>query len=122
MVQYDEQMDEGALKLSPRLLLETLFNMKRLSPYYHKVLCAITRKPALGLGTCAISEGTLFYDPAFIVTLNVLEFTFVMIHEVMHIAMQHSVRFGGRTNHDLWNIACGMTRTGSDPGRYGEAA
>jgi hypothetical protein len=41
----------------------------------------------------------------FVANLSVSELTFVLIHEILHIAMQHSVRFGKRKNHDLWNIA-----------------
>lgn len=99
---------ENTRNIAQQHLLLTLFNMKLLSPYYHVVLCAITRKPWPGLGTCAVTEDTLYYDPEFIVKLSVSELTFVLIHETMHIAMQHSIRYGERTNHDLWNIACDL--------------
>lgn len=104
---HDAAAEETEKECQMRVM-ETLFNMKRLSPYYHAVLSAVTRKPVSGLGTCAVTEDTLYYDPAFVVKLSVPQLTFVFIHEIMHIAMQHSFRFGGRTDHDLWNIACDL--------------
>lgn len=86
-------------------LVRTMINMQALTPYYYTILQAIRRLPAPGLGTLGVTQDTLYYDMKFVAELGVPELTFVLIHEIMHIAMQHSARFGTRTNHDLWNIA-----------------
>lgn len=88
-------------------LVLTMLNMSKLTPYYYTVLQAIPRKPA-PIGTMGVTEDTLYYDPQFVAQLRVPELTFVLIHEIMHIAMQHSVRFGNRTSHHIWNIAADL--------------
>lgn len=104
----DEGVDKDAFYNAEMKWTESLLNMSRLSPYYSTVISAITKKRAPGLGTLAVTEDTLYYDLQFIGGMRLSELTFVQIHEVMHIAMQHSLRYGKRTNHDLWNIACDL--------------
>jgi predicted metal-dependent peptidase len=48
---------------------------------------------------------TLFYNPAFVDTLNAAELAGVLAHEVMHPALQHHTRRGDR-NRKRWNMAC----------------
>ena len=87
-----------------KLLLASM-NLRKLTPYYFCIYQAIKKRPVRGFGTLGVTEDTLFYDVEFISGLSVAELTFVLIHEVCHIAMQHSSRFGKRENHDLWNVA-----------------
>lgn len=82
-------------------------NMQKLTPYYHCCLQATSKKAAIGLGTCAVTEDTLFYDIEFIASLTVAELTFVLIHEICHLAQQHSIRGRGKDN-ELFNIACDL--------------
>ena len=98
---------EFSKSANEKFLLATM-NMFRLTPYYHCLFQSIIKKPAVGLGTLAVTEDTLYYDLKFVAELTTSELTFVFIHEILHIAMQHSVRYGRRTNHDLWNIACDL--------------
>lgn len=88
-------------------LIETMLNMSKLTPYYYTVLQAIRRLPA-PIGTMGVTENVLYYDMKFVSSLSVPELTFVLIHEIMHLAMQHPSRFGTRVNHDIWNIACDL--------------
>lgn len=99
---------EDISKKAQDKLVESLFTMRKISPYYYTILAACTRKPAPGLGTFAVTEDTMYYDMAFVASLNVSELVFVLIHEMMHIVMQHSLRFKGRTDPDLWNVACDL--------------
>lgn len=89
---------------SQEKLVLTMLNMSKLTPYYYTILQAIKRKPA-PIETMGVTEDTMYYDPKFIANLQVPELTFVLIHEMMHLAMQHSIRFGNRANHQIWNIA-----------------
>ena len=45
------------------------------------------------------------FSPAFLEELNNQELDFVMMHEIMHIALKHCFR-GVQTNPELFNIAC----------------
>ena len=86
-------------------LVQAVVNLRKLTPYYSCILQSIKKRPVRGFGTMGVTEDTLFYDIEFVASLSISELTFVLIHEVLHIAMQHSARFGSRTNHALWNIA-----------------
>lgn len=88
--------------------VESLMNMRLLSPYYHVCISAIRRLPAPGLGTFAVSEDCMYYDMVFVAGMQVPELIFVMIHEMMHIAMQHGIRGRTKMNHEMWNIACDL--------------
>jgi predicted metal-dependent peptidase len=48
---------------------------------------------------------TLFYNPAFVETLNAAELAGVLAHEVMHPGLQHHTRRGDR-DRKRWNMAC----------------
>ena len=86
-------------------LFRAVLNLSKLTPYYNICLQGIKRKPAVGLGTMGVTEDTLYYDLEFVSKLSVSELTFVLIHEMCHIAMQHAVRFRGKDSHYFWNIA-----------------
>lgn len=88
-------------------LFLALMNMQKLTPYYHCCLQAIKRVAVTGLGTMGVTEDTLIYDLEFVASLSIAELTFVLIHEVGHIAQQHSIRGRGK-DHDLFNIACDL--------------
>lgn len=47
----------------------------------------------------------IYYNPAFIESLDVRVVMFVIGHEVLHIAFKHGLRRDNR-NPELWNIAC----------------
>lgn len=89
-------------------MVQAMVNMQDLTPYYYTLFCSLTRKPSPGLETLAVTEDTLFYDMQFVAALAVPELSFVLIHEVLHIMYQHTIRFEGRLNHKLWNIACDL--------------
>lgn len=89
-------------------LLKAKINLKKVAPYYFSILSAITVKRVQGFGTFGVTENTMYYDVAFVSQLSISEITYILIHEMMHIVMAHSIRFGKRTNHELWNIACDL--------------
>jgi predicted metal-dependent peptidase len=56
--------------------------------------------------TAATDMKNIYYNPKFILGLPDVDMVkFVLAHEVMHIAMMHTLRIGGR-DPDKWNIAC----------------
>lgn len=88
-------------------LVEIKSNMMKISPYYASMMDAIKKVPCTAIDTMGVTEDTLFYNPIFLATLSVPEATFIYIHEMLHIAEQHSIRHGNR-NNELWNIACDL--------------
>lgn len=87
--------------------VKAALSLKKLTPYYFTIYSTIRRMPA-PIGTMGVTEDTLYYDNKFVAESSVEELVFVLIHEIMHIMMQHSLRFKPRTNHDLWNVACDL--------------
>lgn len=54
----------------------------------------------------AATDGTfLYFSPEFLRELSEEELDFVMLHEVLHVALSHCTRGKGK-NKDLFNIAC----------------
>jgi predicted metal-dependent peptidase len=49
-------------------------------------------------------NGNLYFNPAFINTLDLEQIKAILCHEVMHPAFEHKLRKSGR-NHRLWNMA-----------------
>ena len=82
-------------------------NLVSIAPFYASMVDAIPKIPTMDIPTMGVTEDHLYYNPEFISQLSVEEATFVYIHEMLHIAMQHTVRHGKRDNM-LWNIACDL--------------
>lgn len=88
-------------------LVQAALSMQQLTPYYFTIYSTITRKPA-PIETIGVTEDTLYYGNKFVAEEMIEELVFVLIHEMLHMMMQHSLRFKPRTNHDLWNVACDL--------------
>lgn len=82
-------------------------NLLDVAPYYATIFEAVDKKQTTAIPTWAVSEDTFFFNPDFTAQQSIPEGTFWLIHEMLHIAMQHSVRHGKRDNV-LWNIACDL--------------
>ncbi|MEZ6140891.1 MAG: VWA-like domain-containing protein [Zavarzinella sp.] len=59
------------------------------------------------IGTMATDGKQLAFAPEFVQKLSAQELLGVLVHEVMHNALNHHVRRGVR-NPELWNIACDL--------------
>ena len=57
--------------------------------------------------TMSTDGKTLHYHPSFVIGLSPDELLGVMVHEVMHNALSHPFRRGGR-DPERWNIACDL--------------
>lgn len=88
-------------------LVQAALSMQQITPYYFTIYSTIIRKPA-PIETIGVTESTLYYGNKFVAEEMVEELVFVLIHEILHMMMQHSLRFKPRTNHDLWNVACDL--------------
>ena len=82
-------------------------NLKRLHPYYYCIFKSLNVRTA-PIDTLGVTTDTLYRSMNFVMQQSIGQLTFVLIHECMHIMMQHAYRFKPRTNHTLWNIACDL--------------
>jgi len=74
-------------------------------PFFGALLFRLGAKPSSSIATMATDGISLFYNPAFVETLNAAELSGVLAHEVMHPALQHHIRRSDR-DHSRWNMAC----------------
>lgn len=88
------------------LIMKATNNLKLLSPYYYVLFSTISKQPCTDdfCRTMCVSESKMYYNVGFVSSLTVGELTFVLIHEVLHIAMMHVARCNKR-NPKLWNVA-----------------
>jgi Uncharacterized protein conserved in bacteria len=75
------------------LILEGLWNKSRFSSYFYHGADLVEEKsiPTLALGIYS-KRLTLFYNQKFISSLNSDELTGLLIHEMMHIVLNHDHR------------------------------
>jgi predicted metal-dependent peptidase len=74
-------------------------------PFFGSLLFRLGGRVSNSIQTMATDGVSLFYNPAFVETLNAAELAGVLAHEVMHPALQHHTRRGDR-DRKRWNIAC----------------
>lgn len=88
------------------IMFTAIRGLKVIAPYYWVLLQTIDKRPCSDsvCKTMGVTEDKLYYNESFVIAHSVEEIRFILMHEVMHIAMMHSARAGKR-NHELWNIA-----------------
>jgi predicted metal-dependent peptidase len=74
-------------------------------PFFGSLLFRLGARARNSIATMATDGVSLFFNPAFVDTLNAAELAGVLAHEVMHPALQHHTRRGDR-NPNRWNMAC----------------
>ena len=74
-------------------------------PFFGSLLFRLGGRPSKSIQTMATDGVSLYYNPAFVETLNAAELAGVLAHEVMHPALQHHTRRGDR-DQKCWNMAC----------------
>ena len=78
--------------------------IKKIRPFYYCILCSIDVRESSEIDTMGVSSSTLYFNANFVNRCTYKQIVFVLLHEVMHIALKHRLREGLR-NHDTWNIA-----------------
>jgi predicted metal-dependent peptidase len=73
-------------------------------PFFGSLLFRLGARASNSIQTMATDGVSLFYNPAFVDTLNAAELAGVLAHEVMHPALQHHTRRGDR-DRKRWNMA-----------------
>lgn len=83
-------------KIRSRMLLK--------HPFFGSILMAFPLVERTDIPTAATDMRKIYYNPAFFDELSDAQITFVLAHEVMHIAFKHGLRLQQR-NHKGWNYA-----------------
>ena len=73
-------------------------------PFFGSVVASVVYKENKDIPTAGTDGETIYYNPEYLEGLSVEEQTFILAHEVCHIAFNHVLRSEGK-NHELWNIA-----------------
>jgi predicted metal-dependent peptidase len=74
-------------------------------PFFGTLLFRLGAQARSSIATMATDGVSLYFNPQFVETLNAAEIAGTLAHEVMHPALQHHTRRGGR-NPRRWNMAC----------------
>lgn len=94
-----------AEKIIKRAKIQTI----RHNPFFAYLVLSLDEERYDEIGTTGVTlKGKLYYNKEFFEKLYREEESYVesvMVHEVMHLALQHPLRRGNR-NPDLYNIAC----------------
>ncbi len=98
MEAYDEK------EFARRLILARMRIMNK-NGFYGLLLMHAHFALDLSLPTAATDGEKIFFSPEFMRQLSDSELDFVLMHEIMHIALKHCFRDEGR-DPELFNIAC----------------
>lgn len=99
-----EQRDIDVKFLTQRLLFSRLRILER-HGFYGLLLMHTRFALDSGLETAATDGDKILFSPVFLRGLSDRELDFVMMHEILHIALRHCARQGDRDNR-RFNIAC----------------
>lgn len=73
-------------------------------PFFGSLALRLQMTEDSSIDTLAVDGKTLFYNPTYVQTLTFDELKGVVAHEVMHVALKHHTRRGGR-DPEAWNDA-----------------
>jgi predicted metal-dependent peptidase len=74
-------------------------------PFFGTLLFRLGARARSSIATMATDGVSLYFNPEFVDSLNSAELIGTLAHEVMHPALQHHTRRGGR-ELKRWNMAC----------------
>ena len=75
------------------------------APFFGAIACGLPSELDESVGTAATNGLRIRYAPSFLEKLEVRQVVGLIAHEVLHIALLHSVNRGSR-DPELWNQAC----------------
>ena len=74
-------------------------------PFFGCLLMNLETRESRDFPTMATDGTRLFWNPEFVASIGDSELECVLAHDVMHCALQHHIRMGGR-DPERWNQAC----------------
>lgn len=98
-------LSESDRKAFVRRLLLSRMRLLSTHGFYGLLLMHLRFSLSEDIETAATDGTFLYFSPDFLRDLGEEELDFVMLHEVLHVALSHCTRGKGKDN-DLFNIAC----------------
>lgn len=92
-------------------LQRAILGLRASAPFFAGLLLFADLQPREGLGTAATDGTKIYYDPAYVAALTVRQVQGLLMHEVLHCALQHVPRRKLR-NPALWNFAADIVVNG----------
>ncbi len=99
------ELSEKQKKDFVRRLLLSRMRLLSTHGFYGLLLMQMRFKLAEQVETAATDGTFIYFAPAFLMELSDKELDFVLLHEVLHAALQHCSR-GEKRDHEQFNIAC----------------
>jgi len=93
------------------VLQRAILGLRMSAPFFAGLLLFADLQPRAGLGTAATDGSKIYYDPAYLATLTVKQTQGLLMHEVLHCALQHVPR-RKHLNRELWNFAADIVVNG----------
>jgi predicted metal-dependent peptidase len=87
------------------------FRIRRAEPFFASLLLFANIRSDKGIGTAATDGRNIWFNPDYIAELSPPEIDALILHEVLHCALLHTTRRGGREPM-LWNIAADIVVNG----------
>lgn len=84
-----------------------LLSLREILPYYSTFYEALPKKEEKTIDTMGVTSDTLYYNYDFVDNRCIDELIFIVLHEIVHIALLHPVRIESR-DPEIWNIACDL--------------
>lgn len=84
--------------------------LKRIKIFYHSLYASLKKVPVDNpnlISTMGVSLDTLYFNPEFVKELTLAQVPFLLIHEIMHVALKHNLRDKGK-NRKLFNVAADL--------------
>lgn len=86
---------------------KVLIELRKYSPFYSVIYESIDKIESRGIETIGVTANKMFYNPDFLNTKSYTDLVFIIMHEILHLALMHPVRVGNR-DKKLFNIACDL--------------
>ena len=99
--------EEAAAKALASARARLILGRDARSVFFATLALRLTPEPDWAVETMATDGRVLAYGPRFVTALSPDELVGVLAHEVMHNALAHPGRQGGR-DHGRWNVACDL--------------
>lgn len=84
-----------------------LIDLRKYSPFYSVIYESIDKIESKSIDTIGVTQNKMWYNPEFINTKSYTDLVFIIMHEILHIALMHPIRVGDR-DPKLFNAACDL--------------
>lgn len=84
--------------------------LKAAKIFYYSLYASLKKIPVENpniMPTMAVSIDTMYFNPEFVKGLTIAQVPFLLIHEILHIALKHQIRGEGK-NSKLYNMAADL--------------